>query len=107
MNSIIIRDFSKGGRIEPPLPTIGSQKSPTLVGLKEIYVSNAAAAIANANNIGKKVIFENCALFIDFTSKINNAQVDNAKDIDILMPMYNLTEYSDNYSETTGSLWQL
>ena len=39
-------------------------------------------------------------------SKINNTQVDNAKDIDIVMPLYNLIEYSDNYSKTSGSLWQ-
>ena len=37
---------------------------------------------------------------------MNNTQVDNAKDIDIVMPMYNLIEYSDNYAKTTGSLWQ-
>ena len=37
---------------------------------------------------------------------INNMQIDNAKDIDIVMPMYNLIEYSDNYAKTTGSLWQ-
>ena len=37
---------------------------------------------------------------------INNTQVDNAKDIDIVMPMYNLIEYSDNYAKTRGSLWQ-
>ena len=37
---------------------------------------------------------------------MNNTQVDNAKDIDIVMPMYNLIEYSDNYAKTSGSLWQ-
>ena len=39
-------------------------------------------------------------------SEINNTQVDDAKDIDIVMPMYNLIEYSDNYAKTSGSLWQ-
>ena len=38
--------------------------------------------------------------------QINNAQIDNAKDFDIEMPMYNVIEYSDNYSKTSGSLWQ-
>ena len=33
-------------------------------------------------------------------------QIDNSKDINIVMPMYNLIEYSDNYAKTTGSLWQ-
>ena len=39
-------------------------------------------------------------------SEINNTQIDNAKYIDIVMSMYNLKEYSDNYSKTSGSLWQ-
>ena len=58
-----------------------------------ISVNNTAAA----NNTNKKVIFKNCAPFTDCISKINNTQVDNGKYIDIVMPMYNLIEYSDNY----------
>ena len=71
-----------------------------------ISVNNTADAGAAANNTNKKVVFKNCAPFTDCISKINNTQVDNAKDIDIVMPMYNLIEYSDNYSKTSGSLWQ-
>ena len=44
--------------------------------------------------------------FTNSISEINNTQIDNAKDIDIVMPMYNLIEYSDKYAKTTGSLWQ-
>ena len=54
----------------------------------------------------KGVPFKNCAPFVKRISRINNAEIDNAKDIDIVMPMYNLIEYSDNYSKTSGSLWQ-
>ena len=57
-------------------------------------------------NTNKKVIFKNCAPFTNCISKINNTQIDNAKDIDIVMSMYNLIEYNDNYVTTTGSLWQ-
>ena len=71
-----------------------------------ITVNNTAADGAAANNTNKKVIFKNCAPFTDCTSKINNTQVDNAKDIDIVMPMCNVIEYSDNYSKTSESLWQ-
>ena len=71
-----------------------------------ITVPNTAAADADANNTYKKVIFKNCASFINCISKRNNAQVDNAKDVDIVMPIYNLIEYSGNYSKTSGSLWQ-
>ena len=71
-----------------------------------ITVNNTAAAGAAANNTNKKVILKNCAPFTNCISEINNTQIDNAKDIDIVMPMYNLIEYSDNYAKTTGSLWQ-
>ena len=71
-----------------------------------ISVNNTAAAGAAVNNDDKKVIFKNCAPFTNCISVINNRQIDNAKDIDIVMTMYNLIEYSDNYAKTTGSLWQ-
>ena len=54
----------------------------------------------------KWVAFKYCAPFINCESEINNTEVDNTKDIDIVMPMYDLIEYSDNYSKTFGSLWQ-
>ena len=63
-----------------------------------ISFTNIAAAGVVANNTNKKVT--NCI------SEINNTQIDNTKDIEIVIPMYNLIEYSDNYEKTTGSLWQ-
>ena len=71
-----------------------------------ISVNNTAADGAAANNTNKKVIFKNCAPFTNCISKINNTQIDNAEYIDIVMPMYNLIEYSDNYSKTSEGLWQ-
>ena len=53
----------------------------------------------------KSVAFKNNAPFINCMSKINGVQIDNAKDLDAVMPMYNLLEYSKNYRKTTGSLW--
>ena len=71
-----------------------------------ISFNNTAAQGAAVNSNNKKVIFKNCAPFTNCISEINNTEKDNAKDIDIVMPMYNLIEYSDNYAKTTGSLWQ-
>ena len=51
-------------------------------------------------------IFKNCAPFTNFMSERKNTKADNAKDIDVVMPVYNLIEYSDTYSKTSGSLWQ-
>ena len=70
-----------------------------------ISVNNTGTAAAPTNK-NKKVIFKNCAPFTSCISKMNNTQTDNAEYIDIVMPMYNLIEYSDNYSKTSGSLWQ-
>ena len=71
-----------------------------------ITVNNTAGAGANPNNTNKKIIFKNCASFTNCISKINNTQIDNAEYINIVMPMCNLIEYSDNHSKTSGSLWQ-
>ena len=54
----------------------------------------------------KGVIFKNCAPFTKCISRVNNTDIDNAQDINIVMWMYNLIEYSNNYSKTSGSLWQ-
>ena len=74
--------------------------------VKGTIIVNNTAAQGAANNANRKVIFKNCAPFTNCISEINNTQIDNAKDIDSVMPMYNLIQYSDNYAKTTGSLWQ-
>ena len=53
----------------------------------------------------KAVAFKNNAPFISCISKINGVKIDNAEDLDVVMPMYNSLEYSTNYRKTTGSLW--
>ena len=62
--------------------------------------------LRQADERDKDVTFKNCAPFTKCISRKNNTEIDNAKDIDIVMPMYNLIEYSDNYSKTFGSLWK-
>ena len=62
--------------------------------------------VTNPNNAkrNKAVAFKNNAPFINCISKINGVKIDNAEDLDVAMPMYNLLEYSKNYRKTTGSL---
>ena len=64
------------------------------------------AIYADTNNANKKVKFKNCAPFTDCKSELNNVEMYNAKDNDTVMPMYNLIEYSENYSETFGSFYR-
>ena len=63
----------------------------------------------NAKQLDKRnegVIYKSCAPSTDCTNEINNAQTDNAKDLDVMMMMFNLIEYNDNFLATSGSLWQ-
>ena len=74
-----------------------------------IHVSGTitvAALEAGGGNYGIQVVFKNCAPSTNCIREINNTQIDNAKDNDVVMAMYNLIEYSNNYSKTSGSLWQ-
>ena len=62
-------------------------------------------AARQADERDKGVTFKNSTPFIKCISWINKTEINNAQDIDIVMPMFKLIEYSDNYSKTSGSLW--
>ena len=70
-------------------------------------VVKGVITVTNPDNAkrNKAVAFKNNAPFINCISKINGIKIDNAEDLDVVMPMYNLIEYSKNYRKTTGSLW--
>ena len=68
-----------------------------------ITVTPLAAGRGN-NDI--QVVLEDSVPFTNCISEINNTLIDNANDVNVVMLMYNLIEYSDNYSKTSGSLWQ-
>ena len=55
-------------------------------------------------NRSKKVIFKNCAPFIDSIGKINNTEIDHGKDTEVVTPMYNLIQFSNNYLKIFGSM---
>ena len=59
----------------------------------------------DANKRNKNLAFKNNAPFINCISKINGVKIDNAEDLDVVIPMYDLLEYSKNCRKTTGSLW--
>ena len=71
-----------------------------------MLIGAGADNTARATNVNdKQAIFKNCALFTDCIPEINNTQVDNTGDFDVVMPLHNLIEYSENYSKTLGSLY--
>ena len=63
------------------------------------------ATDANDANYNKKLALKNNAPFTSCISKINNTLFDNTEDLDIVMPVYNLLEYSKGYRKITGRLW--
>ena len=65
--------------------------------------------VTNPNNAkrNKAVAFKNNAPFINCISKINGVKIDNAEDLDVVMPMYNLLEYSKNYKENNRQFVEL
>ena len=68
--------------------------------------SDAYILVKGNRSVNKTAAADADAPFTDRISKTNSTQVDNDKDIDIVMPMYNLIEYSDNYAKTSGGLWK-
>ena len=75
-------------------------------GTVTITGAGADGAAKRLDKRNKGAIFKNWAPFTDCISKINNTQIDNAKYLDDVMPMYNLIKYSNNYLKTWGSVWQ-
>ena len=79
-----------------------------LCGFSDAYiVVKGNVTVTNPNNAkrNKAVTFKNNASFINCIWKINGVKIDNAEDLDVVMPIYNWLEYSKNYKKTTGSLW--
>ena len=79
---------------------------PNLCDYAEAYVlidGTIRAAAANANT---RLALKYCAPFTKCKLEINNEQVDTVENLDITMPMYNLIEYSDNYQDSSATLYQ-
>ena len=80
----------------------------------EVLISNFCGyndtyiLVRGDNTIARKrtqEAFKNCAPFIKCITKNDGTTIDYAKDLDLVMPVYNLLDYSSNYSDATGSLW--
>ena len=72
----------------------------------DAYILVTGDITATGGDANTRVAFKNCAPFTKCITHINDEHVDGANNLDIIMPMYNLIEYSNNYSDTSESLWQ-
>ena len=103
----VIDSESKGNYShENPIKFLTSSLESSLCDYSDAYAlvtRNITVARADDNT---KVAFKNCAPFRKCRTEINETFIDEAEHINITMPMHNLIKYSDNYSDTSGSLWQ-
>ena len=103
----VIDSESKGNYShENPIKFLTSSLESNLCDYSDAYILVTGNITATPNNGAAQVAFKDCAPFKDCRTEINDTFVDYADFINITMPMYNLIEYSDNYSDTSGSLWQ-
>ena len=72
----------------------------------DAYTLATGNITATGSDANTRVAFKNCATFTKCITHINDGRVDNADSLDIIIPMYNFIEYSDNYSDTLGGFWQ-
>ena len=102
----VIDSESKGNYSEDhPLKFLTSSLESSLCDYSDAYILVTRNITVTGGNANTKVAFKNCAPFEECRTEINETFVDEADFINITMPMYNLIEYSDNYSDTSGSLW--
>ena len=103
--SYVIDSESKGNYSHTnPIKFLASSLESSLCDYSDAYVLvTGNIAVVGANN---KVAFKNCAPFRKCRKEINETFIDEALHINIAIPMYNLIGYSDNYSDTSRSLWQ-
>ena len=103
----VINDESKGSyspRNEVKFLT--SSLESNLCDYSDPYILVTGNTVVTGGNANAKVAFKNCALFKNCRTETNDTFVDNAANTNIAMPTYNLTEYSDNFSDSSVSLWQ-
>ena len=75
----------------------------SLCDYSDAYILVTGDITALYDNADTRVSFKNCATFTKYITHINDEHVDGTHNLDIIIPMYNLIEYSDNYSDTYGS----
>ena len=102
----IVNNESKGNySYENPIKFLTSSLESSLCYYSDAYILATGNINVTGGDNNTKVVFKNCAPFEKCRTEINETFVDDADFINITMPMYNLIEYSDNYSDTSRSLW--
>ena len=103
----IIDSEAKGNYLpDNEIKFLTSSLESSLCDYSDAYILVTGNITVTGGDANTKVAFKNCAPFKECRTEINETFVDETEHINVAMPMYNLIEYSDNYSDTTDSLWQ-
>ena len=104
----VIGSETKGTYLhENPVKFLTASLESILCVYSDAYIRvTESITVEGADNNTPKVTFKNCVPFRKCSTEINDTLIDGAEHINIVMPMYKLIEYSDIYSETSGSFWQ-
>ena len=79
---------------------------PNLCDYAEAYILIDGTIRVEAADANTRLALKNCAPFTKCNLEINDEHIDTAENLDIVMPMYNLIEYSDNYQDSSATLYQ-
>ena len=102
----VINDESKGNYSQKNvIKFLPESIESSLCDYSDAYILVKGNTAVTGGNANTKKAFKNCALFKKYSTEINGTRVDEPKFINIIMLIYNLIEYSDNYFDTSGSLW--
>ena len=102
----VIDSESKGNYSDDEIKFFTSSLESNLCDYSDAYILVTGNINVTGGDANTKVAFKNCAPFRKCRTEINETFVDDAHHINIAIPMYNLIEYSDNNSDTSGRLWQ-
>ena len=104
---VIVDNESKGNYSHHnSIKFLTSSWESSLCDYSDAYILVKGNIAVTGGDANTKVAFKNCAPFKECRTEINETFVDETEHINIAMAMYNLIEYSDNYSDKSGSLWQ-
>ena len=102
----VIDSESKGNYSQDdPIKFLAKSLESSLCDYSDAYILVTGDITATPNNVVTQLVSKNCAPFKNCRTEMNDIFIGNVDFINITIPMYNLIEYSDNYSETSGSLW--
>ena len=106
LSMIKITDYGEGNEDSATVKFETKVIKSNLCDYSDAYILVTGNITATGGDANTRVAFKNCAPFTKCITHINDEHVDNADNLAVILPMYNLIEYSDSYSDTSRSLWQ-